>query len=262
MDRSFTQEPKLTPYILRRSFRILPMYWISIAIIFLSETRWTIFDVAANATFTAPAVHASPMSGVFWTLYIEVLFYALVPLVWKLGNRAIVLAPYFLIAIYVACWVAGITISAAPFYLAYCFAGMLIGAWTRHAVSGSQVAASIATIVVASSVLPIVAPWLGLVPLVCASLVWIALRYKVRFALFELFAAASFSWYLLHPIVGYPVVAAAQSLGHWQSMVLGVAASLVASIIAFLFVEEPLIAVGKSLVEKYRHSFAVASAAE
>jgi len=262
MDRSFTQEPKLTPYILRRSFRILPMYWISIAVIFLSETHWTIFDVTANVTFIAPAVHAPRMSGVYWTLYIEVLFYVLVPLIWNLGNRAIVLAPYFLIAIYVVCWVAGITISAAPFYLVYCFAGMQIGACARHAVSGPRVAASIATIVVASSILPIVAPWLGLVPLACASLVWIAMRYKVGFAPFELFAAVSYSWYLLHPIVGYPVVTAAQSFGHWQSVVLGVAASLVASIITFLVVEEPLIAVGKSLVEKYRHSFAVASAAK
>lgn len=262
MDRSFALEPKLTPYIVRRSFRILPMYWISIALIFFVGNDWTIFDVTANAIFIAPAVHAPRMSGVYWTLYIEVLFYALVPVIWNLGNRAILLAPYLLITIYVACWLVGITISAAPFYLVYCFAGMQIGAWTRNAVSSPRLAASITTIVVASSVLPIVAPWLGLVPLACASLLWIALRYKARLALFELFAAVSYSWYLLHVTVGFPVIAATQSFGHWQSVCLGVAASFVASIVTFLLVEEPLIRIGKLLVEKYRYSFAVASPAE
>jgi peptidoglycan/LPS O-acetylase OafA/YrhL len=262
MDRTFSQEPRLIPYIVRRSFRILPMYWASIAAIFLFDPGWTIFNVITNAFFVAPAAHAPRMSGVYWTLYIEVLFYALVPLLWYSGRRAIVLAPYFLIAVYAICWLAGVTISAAPFYVVYCLAGMQLGAWKRNTVSGITMFVTLVTIVVASSVLPIVAPWLGLVPLVCASLLWIALQYRVRFALLEVFGNVSYSWYLLHPIVGYWVMAALQSLGIWQSATFGVIVSFLASALTFALIEAPLIEAGRVLVRKYRNSFAVAPAAE
>jgi peptidoglycan/LPS O-acetylase OafA/YrhL len=262
MDRTFSQEPRLIPYTVRRSFRILPMYWVSIAVIFLFDPGWTVFNAITNAFFVAPAAHAPRMSGVYWTLYIEVLFYALVPLLWYAGRRAIVLAPYFLIAIYAICWLAGVTISAAPFYLVYCLAGMQMGAWKRNAIGGITTLVTLVTIVVASSVLPIVAPWLGLVPLVCASVLWIALQYRVRFALLEVFGNVSYSWYLLHPIVGHRAEVALQSLGAWQAASFGVVVSFLASALTFALIEAPLIEAGRRLVRMYRNSFAVAPAAK
>jgi peptidoglycan/LPS O-acetylase OafA/YrhL len=251
MDRIFAQEPKLIPYVARRGFRILPMYWLSIVAIFLLDGRWTIFNVISNALFIAPAVHSPRMSGVYWTLYIEVMFYALVPLLWYLGHRAAALASYLLIAVYAGCWLADIPVSAAPFYVVYCLAGMQIGAWYRKDAPGFAVLASLATIIIGSAVLPIVAPWLGLVPLACASLLWLALRYKVRFALFELFGNVSYSWYLLHPIIGYLAMAAANFLGGWQSITVGVVASFLASAVTFALVEQPFIRFGKVLARQY-----------
>ena len=262
MDRTFAQDPRLIPYIVRRSFRILPMYWVSIAAIFLFDPGWTVFNVITNAFFIAPVVHAPRMSGVYWTLYIEVLFYALVPLLWYLGRRAIVLAPYFLIAIYVICWLAGVKISAAPFYVVYCLAGMQLGAWRRNAVSGTATFVTLITIVIASGVLPIVAPWLELVPLVCATLLWIALEYRVRFALLEVFGNVSYSWYLLHAIVGIPAMAALQQLGVWQSASFEVVVSFLASALTFALIEAPLIEAGRVVARRYRDGFAVVAAAE
>jgi peptidoglycan/LPS O-acetylase OafA/YrhL len=262
MDRTFSQEPRLIPYITRRSFRILPMYWFSIAAIFLLDPGWSVSNVITNAFFVAPAVHAPRMSGVYWTLYIEVLFYALVPLLWYSGRRAVVLAPYFLITVYAICLLAGLKISAAPFYVLYCLAGMQMGAWKRNTIGGFTVCATLVTIVIASSVLPIVAPWLGLVPFVCASLLWIALRYRVRFALLEVFGNVSYSWYLLHPIVGYPAMVAAHSLGVLGAASFGVAVSFLASALTFAVVEAPLIKAGRVLVREYRNVCAAASAGE
>jgi peptidoglycan/LPS O-acetylase OafA/YrhL len=262
MDRTFAQEPRLIPYIVRRSFRILPMYWVSIAAIFLLDPSWTVFNVVTNAFFVAPVVHTPRMSGVYWTLYIEVVFYALVPLLWYLGRRAIVLAPYFLIAIYVISWLAEVKISAAPFYVVYCLAGMQLGAWRRNALSGMAAFVTLITIVIASSVLPIVAPWLGLVPLVCATLLWIALQYRVRFALLEVFGNVSYSWYLLHTNVGFWVMTALQPWGVWQSASFGVAVSFLASALTFALIEIPLIEAGRAVVRRYRDGFTLATATE
>jgi hypothetical protein len=55
------------------------MYWISIALIYFLERTWAIAGVGANATFTAPLFGLERMSGIYLTLYIEVLFYALIP---------------------------------------------------------------------------------------------------------------------------------------------------------------------------------------
>jgi hypothetical protein len=57
MDRTFAQDSQILPYVVRRAFRILPMYWISIILIFLLEREWSVRDAIANATFTTQVMH-------------------------------------------------------------------------------------------------------------------------------------------------------------------------------------------------------------
>ena len=46
MDRTYADEPRLLPFVIRRTMRILPMYWISILLIFATEPGWTLRDIA------------------------------------------------------------------------------------------------------------------------------------------------------------------------------------------------------------------------
>ena len=98
----FWEQPRrhsLRQYYVRRFFRIAPAYYVCIALLFLffanqdllwSEAGRT--QVIANATFTqwlSPTTSTSlNVSGVFWTLSIEMFLYALLPLfAWLIVRR-------------------------------------------------------------------------------------------------------------------------------------------------------------------------------
>src|SRR4051794_28460807 len=81
MDQTLARDNRFFPFAIRRVLRILPMYWVSILVVFATGAVWTVWDVIANATFLAPALRTDRMLGVYWTLYIEVLFYCVVPFV-------------------------------------------------------------------------------------------------------------------------------------------------------------------------------------
>jgi len=92
----------LRQYYVRRIFRIAPAYYVCLALLFLGfANRGALFSsvglkqVAANATFTqwfSPTTAASlNVSGVFWTLSIEMTLYAVLPLLaWAVARRPLV----------------------------------------------------------------------------------------------------------------------------------------------------------------------------
>jgi peptidoglycan/LPS O-acetylase OafA/YrhL len=254
MDRTFAHEPRILPYVIRRSFRILPMYWLSIALIFFLDAGWTLSDAIANASFTTQVMHVTRMSGVYWTLYIEMMFYALFPILWLLGLRVSYWSPLALLIVYSAAWLAGLPFSNAPYYLVYCLMGMQFGLWHRSKMSGTALAVSMIAVIIGSSLLPIVSPFLGLAPLVCGLFLYAVLRYPIRCGLLEIFGDVSYSWYLLHTIVGYRAMNLAVSVGWdtWLAAIVGIAASFALSIATFLAIERPTINLGKNLIRSHR----------
>ena len=104
--QAFWERPRtqtLRQYYVRRIFRIAPAYYVCLAVLFLGfANRQALFSsmglkqVAANATFTqwfSPTTAASlNVSGVFWTLSIEMALYALLPLLaWAIARRPLVI---------------------------------------------------------------------------------------------------------------------------------------------------------------------------
>jgi peptidoglycan/LPS O-acetylase OafA/YrhL len=247
MDRTFSREPRIVPYVIKRAMRILPMYWLSIVLIFTIEAGWTMRDVFANLTFTTFAFHVIRMSGVYWTLYIEVLFYALVPVLWFAGARATYLAPYALLVLYGCFWCIGWQLSAAPFYLIYCLLGMQIGLWARDKLGARAALIAMASGIVGSSALPAVSPLLGLAPLLCGALLYVALTYPFRNGILEFFGRISYSLYLLHAIFGTALLFAMLRSGYdpWLAALAAVAFSFALSVVSYLVVERPTIRLGK-----------------
>ena len=104
--QSFWEVPRtssLRQYYVRRVFRIVPAYYACIAVLFLLfAERDVLFSdagltqVLANASFTqwlSPTTSGSlNVSGVFWTLSIEMFLYALLPaLAWLIAKRPLLL---------------------------------------------------------------------------------------------------------------------------------------------------------------------------
>lgn len=246
MDKVLARDSRLAPYAIRRMFRILPMYWVSILLAFVMTAGWTLGDVLANATFMAPAVHTERMLGVYWTLYIEVLFYCLVPFVRYASERAIKLAPYAFIAAFVL-WVAiAGRMNAAAFYVLFCFAGMQIGAWTRGQIGFGWLVVVLTAICVSASTLSGVSIYLGLAPLVCSVLFLLAMRQQWSWRPMEIIGDVSYSWYLLHSLFGYWLMGALNSAGwpNWAVTWSGIAVSLAISVVTYLVIERPMIVLG------------------
>lgn len=219
-------------YAVRRFFRILPMYWVSIFFIALSGQDWDLRQILTNATFTAPIFGTERMLGVYWTLYIEVLFYFVAPFVFFLG--AVRFSPYVALAGFAVFAAAHGVGSGAPFYAIFCLCGMQIAACHCGKMARSEVVASVvATSVFFALLLPL-PNYFGLVPLTCTTLLMGALELKTRFIPLEFLGTVSYSWYLLHSIFGY---------GELQFSCL----TLLLSIATYYLIEHPSINAGKAI---------------
>ena len=210
--------------------------------------------------FATGPMHVARMSGVYWTLYIEMLFYATIPLVFLAGRRAIQFSPYVAIGLFGTLWAFGVRSGVAPHYLAYCYLGLQFGAWQRQVTSGVLLLISLATVTAAASVLPfispfpdIVSPFFGLAPLVCAILFYAAIRVPFRARAIEFFGHISYSLYLLHAIVISEVGAFLISNGYssWTAAVTCVGVACVLSAITLVVIERPAIAAGRRLVKLF-----------
>lgn len=80
---SLRQGSTLKRFFVSRVFRLYPAYWIALVLIILTSLVFTGFSgvkysapqVFANLTMTPKFFGYTEMSGVFWTLFVEILFY-------------------------------------------------------------------------------------------------------------------------------------------------------------------------------------------
>jgi peptidoglycan/LPS O-acetylase OafA/YrhL len=217
MDRNLARDQAIMPYAIRRAFRILPTYWLSILVVAFVYGQWSFDKIAANATFTVSLFHYERMSGVYWTLYIEVLFYAIAPILRLLGERAIRVAPFAFVVAIGAMFLWRGFFHLALSYMTFCLVGMLIGSLYR---SGG-------------------AKWLN--PII-----------SMKSSVLEWIGHVSYSWYLLHSPIGVPVARLANTIGSppLLSQALGAAVSLAVCVVVYVVLEKPMIAVGRRLSKR------------
>jgi peptidoglycan/LPS O-acetylase OafA/YrhL len=268
MDRTLNADRSLTAYVIRRATRILPLYWISL-LIALALGAFTLRDLAANAFFLVPLTRSELMSGVYWTLYVEVLFYALAPFLVYAGDRAIVASLWLVIAADVAVFVSRGTPSHALFHLTFCLMGMSFGAWYRGKLAQFGLALAVAAVTLHTGLLSSshgIA--LAIAPLASAVLMYVGLRRtsmrmtlsenrfppRIKsgarfFGVMRALGAVSYGWYLLHAVIGLPLMAAVLRMGwsDWQAALFGALVSLLLSWGAHIAVEKPGIAFGRRL---------------
>jgi peptidoglycan/LPS O-acetylase OafA/YrhL len=79
---SFNDETAHIGFLVSRFFRLYPAYWLSLllAVVLLpviSSTRFSAGQVIANITMLQEAFHSVDVLPVYWTLFVELVFYAL-----------------------------------------------------------------------------------------------------------------------------------------------------------------------------------------
>jgi peptidoglycan/LPS O-acetylase OafA/YrhL len=91
----------LSRFFVSRIFRLYPVYWVVLGVIFFtapflhqSQASYSNFEVIANITMMPNLFGVGGMSGVFWSLFIELLFYFSCAALFKLNwlDKPIVIA--------------------------------------------------------------------------------------------------------------------------------------------------------------------------
>ena len=113
--RDIARPARLTHYLGRRFTRVLPLYWIALAItIGLGTAASHILPGAGRLFFSALLLpsHQEPLLGVAWTLQFEMLFYAVFALL--ILNRVLGAAVFAAWLVCIACQACGLSLAVLP----------------------------------------------------------------------------------------------------------------------------------------------------
>jgi peptidoglycan/LPS O-acetylase OafA/YrhL len=266
---------KADPHLLRhfaisRCFRLYPAYWLSI-LLALGTMSWTVPQLLCNLTMLQGFLGVPDLLGIYWTLQIELAFYATCALMARRGwlgrHRALFHAgAFFLAAAFVLAalrWWTQVKLPVAlPLGLAVMFVGALAQGWIRKTFSADEIRRT---------------RWLflALVPaLMAISLLaynrdygygetWYRyfLSYSAALGLFGLcvgrhwlggrallfLGEISYSVYLLHPIILWLLWSAWPGLQGWPRLIAACLASLVLAYASHRLVERPGIALARRI---------------
>jgi peptidoglycan/LPS O-acetylase OafA/YrhL len=255
IERHLVSDRNLVRYFSRRLFRILPAYLICLAVILIIDRltpdshHWTPREVTLNAVLLQDVLGAPLMLGVIWTLLIEIKFYALAPFVMRAGKIVMRLAPYAAMAANGIVFAYRAEASTFLTYLTFCFVGMHYGPWTRGEMPGlSLIALAIITALATYLFGNYFAAGLAIFVIIDGLIIAIALKWPVAFPMLSFLGRVSYSWYLYHAAIGYPLIAVlTAAMGGHTILVVAITATvtLAAAWISFMIFERPGIAFGQ-----------------
>jgi peptidoglycan/LPS O-acetylase OafA/YrhL len=251
------QRQPIPVFLLRRAFKLLPAYWVAIAAIVVSgwlafqpTYTWSVY--AANALLIPDVFTHTMIAGHLWTLVIEAKFYLLValqfwlfPTARSIGMLAVLIAADA--AFFLLTQRGSLLLSFLPVF----YIGVEILRWEEKdgAPSAARRLMLVAGAVAASTVLFVTYENVaaGAYALAgAAAFVW-ALRAGWDVAWLRFLGRISYSLYLFHVIVGFPVVDVLSTAGApaWMAMLAGMAASCALGYLSFRYIEAPGVTFGR-----------------
>ena len=259
IERNLAHQPDALAYGLRRFFRIMPAYWVAVGVLLMVHP-WvggpadmtSPKTILANATLLQDVLRAPLLSGVFWTLLLESKFYVLAPFIMRGGRRWIIAAPLIAIAANALVVIWRGEASFLLTYLVFCLAGMNLGLWSRGELTSLRAGA---IVILSALSAGLFSPYYKLGLVVFGILGSAALAHAVRRPTvtpwLAFIGAISYSWYLCHAGIGYPLMSALEAgrfgLSPLVTTIIAVAATFSIACVSYWFVEQPGIAVGRSL---------------
>ena len=260
IERNLLRQPNLVAYGLRRACRILPAYWVCLVVLLVlhrilmhDKGYAALPDFTANALLMTDVLHAQVMSGVFWTLMIEVKFYVLAPLITLGGRRAIMTAPFVAVAANALVFAIRGEASHLLTYLVYCLVGMNFALWHRREMSSSILVAIVAMAAIAIGVFsPYYKVGQVVFTIVNAAMLALALTRGLAIPGLPFIGAVSYIWYLYHAGLGYPLMAtleaAPYSLSAIRTTFVAAGLTLTVAWMSYIFIERPAIEKGRQVV--------------
>ena len=282
-------------FVIKRILRIYPAYWLSVplaalVVFWIWGTQFTAREVLVNLTLLQDLFGVRSAEGVYWTLLVELVFYALCVVLLVAGSlfnprRVAILAAAFGLAFVVIAakfWLKRqFMISSAPYWflnLSVMLCGSLFRSrWNRTKRDGLADALLAAMVVCYVVLLPLAA-WLAngpknnepatyaigfLIFLAGTRIVrietkltdWLG-RISYSIYLFHVIVFLAIEWWLLHRV---PAGSAwrTQHIGIYA--MIGVAATLIVASLVYRFIEKPGIRLGHRLAGRWQQRGAAAT---
>jgi peptidoglycan/LPS O-acetylase OafA/YrhL len=283
------KEGAVRRFVISRFFRLYPVFWLSLVVtawaMWITEgIRYTPFEFLANATMLPNLLHAKYISGILWTLYIEILFYVMCVFLFIIGKLqdtyTIFLMAFGCFSFPLLCVVArAIGIQVPLLYVTAHLGFLFTGYLMRMALLRENATAPVlATIVTALGLVMVFI--LGTQPghvftnSTAAGVTLAAVTAVVTFIgigslrpnvgpVFLWLGAISYSVYLFHIPVGRVVrmaIPPASAPTVALDIVLGSALTLLVATLVYRYVEKPAIAAGRHLITNRLASKAVEAA--
>jgi len=269
----------LPRFAITRVLRLYPAFWLSvIAVVMTSAAMPSVARFAANLTMAPAMFGAAPVSGVYWTLFVELVFYLLCAALFATGQLRRTSAVFVLGLGCAALPLMGVVLRGAPIvylgaHLSFLFAGTLMRFASEQRTGAARLRATALTLV-ALAVMPILAQQpdhsftlstpLGVTLAGGAAVAsFVALHDRAGLALPILLrlGAISYALYLFHvPVarVAERVIAPASLPAALLYLTLMLGGSLMLAAAVYTWLERPMIARGKRWSPGHRLGVAVA----
>jgi peptidoglycan/LPS O-acetylase OafA/YrhL len=244
-------------FVVRRFARLYPAFLVGIcltvaatAIFPIPAFRVAAGDVLANLTMEAPAFHRRFVDGAYWSLCIEIKYYALVALAFALFRKRFWMAIAGIAALGFAVFELGNTrqFLLAP-YAPLFLAGMAIWFWLFEERLLPALLLAFESLVLYAAYrhsfeLPHVSPFLchlSIVLPICALVMLLAFGRNTRLGPLSAIGRISYSLYLVHQNLGVIIIASLTAIGFADIWAFAAATGFCIALAAlmFRFVEQP-----------------------
>nr|WP_247876715.1 acyltransferase [Ochrobactrum sp. CM-21-5] len=278
---SIKDDQPIRRFVIGRFFRLYPAFWVSLALmcifLFFTGDAPQLITVVANFTMLANLFGQPWLSGVYWTLFIELAFYVLIAMAFMAG---ILRQPLMILA-------AGLLLEAStgvPFllrafginlpviyiglHLSFLVCGLLLRLAVIEKAPHAVWAASVVALVQMSIIIPIADFSLarndtffivGKFPVIAAYIAAYSvfllslLTARPRVELLSSTGEISYSIYLFHVPVCWTIYRMLQLTGFWSdviTIVICLVATVIVSNLTYRYVEKPMIAMGRRISDQ------------
>ena len=263
-----------------RAFRLYPAYWVSLVLAALvapiAAHEWLV-----NLTMAQRFVGVPDAIGVYWTLQVELIFYALIGVLMLTGKLAdprtslwcLMAVCVLSVVVAIPRAVLSIKTPVAPAFSLVVMLGSFVVYQHRHAgfLSPRQLKAILLgalAILVGCFFLAYRKDWGGgetpgrftVAYLVGIGLFAAFLRFNIATPALSWLGHISYPLYLIHVPAREIIVQLMPTLGETGTAMLGVLATLLLAVVMHRFIELPMVNAGKSLMARYRPAADTAAA--